>query len=110
MSKSSLNRPGEFQGDSQSNRMNTLGNPDWVRPSVIGGSAVNQRDTDLMGTFLLGSLWSQIRGTLRSLDMAGLIAGKGARAINIARGRMGKRDAYRSKSVRTNSITKEISP
>lgn len=79
MSKSSLNRPGEFQGDNQSNGMNTLGNSDWVRPSMIDGSVVNQHDTGLVGTFLLGSLWSQIRGTLRSLDMAGLIAGKGAR-------------------------------
>lgn len=69
--------------------MNTLGNADWVRPSMIDGSEVNQQDTGLLGTFLLGSLWSQIRSTLRSLDMAGLIAGKGAGAINIARGRMG---------------------
>lgn len=90
MSESTLNRPRELQGDHQSNRTNTLGNADWVRPSVIDGSVVNQRDTGLVGTFLLGSLWSQIRGTLRSLDMAGLAAGKGARAINIARGRMGK--------------------
>lgn len=90
MSKLSLNRPGEFQGDNQSNRMDTLGNEDWVRPSVIDGGVVNQHDTGLVGTFLLGSLWSQIRGTLRSLDKAGLMAGKGARAINIARGRMGK--------------------
>lgn len=67
-------RPGEFQGDNHSNTINTLGDVDWVRPSTMDESVVSQQDMGLMRTFLLGSLWSHIRGTLRSLDMAGLVA------------------------------------
>lgn len=85
-----LSSPGEFQGDNQSNPINTLGNVAWVRLSMMDESVVSQQDTGLIRTFLLTSLWSQMRGTLRSLEVAGLLTAKGARAIHVARGRMAK--------------------